>query len=161
MKSKGLECDFYIQIYNMIIFTSGSVTRKARYISLYICYVELTSLLRAASTCVAPTSLWCHWKHFLCTPLFFIPTSTAFSTQHFFNNNRKKALGKEKNKNCKVKETKKTCILFLNLHHNSCLYPRFMCLVGLGAGLGLRHSEMNVSPDTALQIEVTGRQPDR
>jgi hypothetical protein len=32
----------------------------------------------------------------------------------------------EKNKNCRVKETKKTCFLFLNLHHNSRLYPRFM-----------------------------------
>jgi hypothetical protein len=27
--------------------------------------------------------------------------------------------------------------------------------------MGLRHPEINVSPDTALQIEATGRQPDR
>lgn len=144
----------------MITLASRNLTREARYVSLYVCYVELTSILRAASTRAAPTSLWCYWKHFLYTPQFFIPTSTAFSTQHFLNK-QKESSGKEKNKNCKVKETKKSCILFLNLHHNSCLYPRFMWLLGLGERLGLRHSEMNVSPDTALQIEVTGRQPDR
>jgi hypothetical protein len=60
MESEGLECDLYTQIYDMLMLISGNLTQRARYVTLYVCYVELTSILRAVSTCVAPTSLWCY-----------------------------------------------------------------------------------------------------
>lgn len=61
MKSEDPECDFYIKIYDMIMLTSRNLSRKARYMSLYVCYVKLTSFfsrcVNLCGTCITPVLL--------------------------------------------------------------------------------------------------------
>jgi hypothetical protein len=62
---------------------------------------------------VPPTSLWSYQKHFPYKPLFFISTSTAFSTQkNSSTTTTKKKLRKEKRNIVGYREVRKLASYF-------------------------------------------------